>query len=309
MDTGSQLPAREALLQLPNYSAEDLGLIMSSVGCPFQCTYCQNIYGRKVRYRDIENVVDEIEMLVHKHDVKHISFKDECFTISRKRCKEFGDALARRKLRVTYTVTTRCDLIDAELLSILKRSGCVGISVGIESGSDRILEYMKKKITVADIKRAVRFLNRSGLFWSAYFIVGLPMETAEEMEQTYDLMKWAKPHYLGASVYAPYPKTEMFSYLERLGIVDANVDNEHFFTRNRLDYYYVDPKRRVENYEYSEFIRLTERIIQGAEVLNKRPSALARRVLSRRQLYTHNPRQVVVDARKLANWVLPSRKR
>ena len=109
-------PDRDKLMSVEKYSSEDMGVIMSSRGCPFRCTYCFHMWNRRVRFRSAENVVDEIQLVKEKYGTQQFAFKDDTFTVNRKRLEELCDLLIKRQLGVNWECTTRVDVLDEERL-------------------------------------------------------------------------------------------------------------------------------------------------------------------------------------------------
>ena len=184
------------------------GFIMSSRGCPYPCLYCsptlRNSYGKKMRFRSAKNVVDEMEYLV-RLGCTVIHFKDDIFTVNRPRTIELCEEMIRRKVGLSWTVQTRADCVDEELLKLMRRAGCCTVSFGIESGSQRILEVLRKKETVEDSIRAAEATRAAGLHMVNFFLLGNPTETIEDMEQTLTLAKQLDPDLLQVGFFTPYP--------------------------------------------------------------------------------------------------------
>lgn len=160
-------------------------------GCPFPCTFCAGpaINGHKIRRRSIKNVMDEIQVLMTEHGVRELHILDDNFSMDRDYVHEWCNALIEQDLKLTWCCPNgmRLDTLDPELVRNMKKAGCYYISVGIESGSDRILKHMKKGFTVADIKERVSMIRAEGLDVNAFFIIGYPAETREDIEATIKL--------------------------------------------------------------------------------------------------------------------------
>jgi radical SAM superfamily enzyme YgiQ (UPF0313 family) len=184
------------------------GFLLSSRGCPYPCVYCsptlRNTYGRKMRYRSAENVVDEMEYLVGLGTTV-LHFKDDIFTISKDRVMTLCDEILRRGLRVSWTCQTRADCVDLALLKRMRKAGCCTVSYGVESGSARILEILRKQETVDDALNAARWTREAGLFLVTFYLLANPTETIEEMEMTLALAKKIDPDILQVGFFTPYP--------------------------------------------------------------------------------------------------------
>ncbi len=186
--------------------------VISSRGCPFACRYCSSslFMGHRYRARSAENVVDEIEWLCEEFGARHIAFSDDTFTLGKKRVLEICNEIKRRGLEVTWSCSSRIDTITAEMLRIMKSAGCVAIYYGIESASKRILEYYKKKISLEKAKEVVKATKRAGIAAICSFIVGAPMETKREMNETLRFALRLDPDYAQFSILTPYPGTEIY---------------------------------------------------------------------------------------------------
>ena len=202
------------------YSPEDMGLIMTSRGCPFSCTFCATD-NRQVRYRSIEHVLREIRHVRDTYGTVHFTLKDDSFTVDKKRVAEFCDALTREDLRIGWECNTRVDLVTEEMLRTMKRAGCNSVKVGIESGSERVLERMNKRITLDQIRAAAGLFRKVGIHWTGYFLIGTPGESLEDIYRTLDFMYEIRPDFAAIGVYEPFPETVMFHEGIRRGLVKA----------------------------------------------------------------------------------------
>lgn len=204
--------------------------IVTTRGCPFRCTFCAAgcISGRKIRHRSVENVVDEIEMLRRKYGVREIHIEDDNFTGRKGYVLEFCELLRRKVPGMVWTCPNgvRIDTLDREMLDAMKSSGLYFLSVGAESGSNRILRMMRKSLTVERIEEKVRLIHHAGIRVSGFFILGFPGETAEEMEET---VRFALRLPLARASFAnfqPFPGCEEFARLRESG--ELSVDWEMF---------------------------------------------------------------------------------
>ena len=184
------------------------GFAMTSRGCPYPCLYCsptlRNSYGRKMRFRSVENVVEEMRYLT-RLGVTALHFKDDIFTINRERTLELCEAIQRAELDLSWTVQTRADCVDTELLMAMRAAGCCTVSYGIESGSPRILDVLRKKETVEEAILAAEATRRAGLFMVNFYLLANPTETMADMEMTLALAKRLDPDLLQVGFFTPYP--------------------------------------------------------------------------------------------------------
>jgi anaerobic magnesium-protoporphyrin IX monomethyl ester cyclase len=295
-------PARDLLMDQKNYSSEDMGVVMASRGCPFNCSYCCHVWGRKVRFRSVNSIVEEIKLVRSRHGTTQFEFKDDSFTVDRKRTVQLCDRIVAEGLGINWGCSTRVNLLDEELVEKMKAAGCNAVKLGIETGSERILKETDKGVTFAQMRKAASLLNKHGLFWSGYFMMGLPMETEEDIRRTYAFMKELNPYYAGLGVYNPFPKTTLFDQGVRMGLLHEDVELEHFFTRNPKDYYFVDPSRRVATIDGTTFNDLAGSMMAAFHKHNTQMKNIIRRGWARRNAYKSDFRLLVGDAAKAIKW-------
>jgi len=185
-------------------------------GCPFTCSFCsQWKFWRDYRVRDPIKVVDEIETLVRDHQVGFFILADEEPTIHRKKFIAFCEELIRRDLGVLWGINTRVTdiLRDEALLPLFRRAGLVHVSLGTEAAAQLKLDRFNKETTVAQNKKAIALLRDAGIVTEAQFIVGLENETAETLEETYQMARDWNPDMANWAMYTPWPFSDLFQEL------------------------------------------------------------------------------------------------
>lgn len=186
--------------------------ILTSRGCPFACTFCGSPVNmtRHYRTRPISQVLDEIELLYRQYAVREIHIIDDMFSLQKERVMAFCDGLEARRLRISYTFPNglRLNSLDREMLLRMKETGVYAFTVGIESGSDRILRAMKKGLTTELIRQQVSLVAECGLDPSGFFILGFPDETRADMEATLRFSRSLPLIRAHFSNYLPLPGTE-----------------------------------------------------------------------------------------------------
>lgn len=199
--------ARETLIGLKNYNPNDLGFIMTSRGCPNSCNFCcsESLWGKKIRTRNISNVVEEMDSIHNKYRTNKFYITDDTFTLNEKRVKEFCDKVSERTY--SWSCLTRADRLNERMLEQMINSGCYMIKIGIESGSQRVLDLMNKQINVKQIEDTAKLLNKNAMPWLAYLMIGVPGETEKNVDETMDLVKRINPSYISSAIYTPYPGT------------------------------------------------------------------------------------------------------
>jgi radical SAM superfamily enzyme YgiQ (UPF0313 family) len=217
-------PDRESLHRIDSYRPDDMSMIMTSRGCPFDCTFCSSLWERRARFRSIDNILAEIVYLRERFGIENVYFKDDTFTVNRKWILAFCDALKQKDLGVKWECLTRIELVDEELILRMREAGMFNLKIGIETGSERLLKATHKNITLAQIREGAAVLRRLGQRWSAFFMLGYPDETEEEMRQSRELIEEIRPTYVSMSVLVPYPGCETYFQLERDGVLTAEAD-------------------------------------------------------------------------------------
>lgn len=220
-------PARH-LLPMEKYNAiimkKPMTLMVASRGCPFNCSYCfkdENIW--VYRKRDPKRVVDEMEHCIDEYKVKEIAFSDDCWP-DKKYLAAVCNEMLGRGLKIAWETPQRVDLVNSDLLKLMKKSGCMRLRYGVESGSPRILKLMNKGITIDQVKTAFRLTKKVGIENFAYFIVGYPTETRQEFEMSMKLAKEIDPDWVMYCVATPYPNTEMWN----LAVKDYGYDPKYW---------------------------------------------------------------------------------
>jgi radical SAM superfamily enzyme YgiQ (UPF0313 family) len=297
-------PARELLWNKNTYNSEDMGLLMTSRGCPYNCFYCAtSIWERKTRYRSINNVINEIKLVMDNYDTQQFTFKDDSFTVNRQRVIEFCDKLKEENLDISWDCNTRVDLIDEKLLRIMKSAGCNSIKVGIETGSDRLLKLINKKTTLTQARKAAKLIRKAGIHWTGYFMMGLPSETKQETYQTLKFMRELRPDFASLSVYEPFPGTRLFEIGIEKGLVQKERTLEDFYNICPKYYYVKDIKKRVDTMPNEEFEQLESQIKRAFHRYNMGLGKLAKRAMSRSKVYLHEPAIFFGDIKRLWNWL------
>jgi len=200
--------ARDAVLGC-DYNRFRVHCLTTARGCPYTCSFCSDrkLWGGKVRRRSVDNVIAELKHLEQNYKVDVVDFSDGTFTYDRKYVEAFCDAVIKNKIGLRWRCTARYDNLDESLLKLMKRANCGGLYLGAESGSDRILDTMDKKITAAQIMRVSKMVHNAGLDSITAILIGLPDETKEDIETTLNLMRHLKTGIFDVSSFIPLPGT------------------------------------------------------------------------------------------------------
>ena len=195
--------------------------MLTTRGCTFQCQYCSSseMMGRRYRMRSVDNVIEEIREVQDKYHVKDIEFIDDTFTLNMKRAAEVMKAIVREKLDVRLSLSSRVNTINEELMQYLKKGGTTNIYYGIESGSQRVLDLMKKGIKLEQAEAAVALAKKYKIGVLGSYILGYPGETPEEMDQTIKFSIKLNTDYAQYSILTPFPGTPIYYELDRKGLI------------------------------------------------------------------------------------------
>ncbi len=199
--------------------------ITTSRGCPFPCTFCvypQTLMGRGFRLRSVENVVDEIGYIVeHFPQAKAIFFEDDTMTVNKKRCKEMAELIIQKGIKISWTANARVGL-DFETMRIMKEAGCRSLCVGFESGSQKVLDNMKKKIKLEEMENFMSHAKKAGIIIHGCFMAGLPGETKETLGETLELAKRLNPDTVQFYPVMVYPGTEAYLWYNERGLINTS---------------------------------------------------------------------------------------
>lgn len=186
--------------------------IIGSRGCPFNCSFCDHtITGRKVRYRNPEDVIAEMLFLEQRYSPDDIFYFDDLFTVNKKRVVTFCRLLQKYSLKTSWSAQGRVDSVDEEMLEAMKLAGCTELMFGVESGSDKILEYLVKGFTREKIIHTFDICHQLKMKAGAYLIIGVPGETRRDILDTISLVERIEPTLLNYSFLTPFPNTPLYT--------------------------------------------------------------------------------------------------
>ncbi len=255
------------LLPMERYHYEVLGenftLFEMSRGCASDCTFCLlKTYGVGVRKKSVDKLMQEVEYGIRKFGVRTAYFMDLEFTVLRKQVVDFCERLIRKNWEFTWCCQTRLDLVDDELLDLMKRAGCRLIHFGVEAGSDDVLKLVDKGISVKAIEDGMRRVHAAGIESACFFIMGFPESTKKDMADIVRFAKRLSPTYALFHVAAPYPGTKLYEQVKN--------DPNFRFSDGGLF-----PEAIEANFKVGELKRMTRTAYLGYYL---RPSYLAARV-------------------------------
>jgi anaerobic magnesium-protoporphyrin IX monomethyl ester cyclase len=257
-------PARELLkldlyVGVPTFGLHRKGLkgteLFTSRGCPEDCIFCslpRVMGGKAVRFRSSDHVLAEVEECINKFGFNHFTIEDDTFTLSKSRLDKICNGF--KKLGVTYDCDTRVDFADLDVFKLLKETGCLKVAMGVESGSPRILELIKKRITPDQVIEAFRNAQKVNLMNQAFFIVGShPSETMEDIKMSMKLIRKINPDFAVINIMTPFPGTELFDIMKERGLLN-NINYDKF------DCLHGKPDWRTEIFSGDELIKIQKKL-------------------------------------------------
>lgn len=299
-------------LPYPSYSVEELeayrsifpvrlpkrvtwGYTIGMRGCPHDCVFCSEVMrvsvGKKLRRRSAANVADEFEHMA-RQGVNIVSFQDDSFSAHRGFVQGICNELIARNSDMPWMARVRVDEVDFELLELMKQAGCIMLGIGVESGSQRIIDEMNKTKRVqswADLCRNVfRWTRELGIGTNAYYVIGNPTETREEIEQTIRLAQELNSDSIQVHFYTPYPGSKAW---ERYKNLIADVDSRQMF-------HYATPKFALSEVPVHDLVKLRSEFYRRYIL---RPLFVFDHLRKHWRFYLHNPDilQTLLGIRKL----------
>jgi anaerobic magnesium-protoporphyrin IX monomethyl ester cyclase len=255
-------PARE-LLPLSRYQGQDplkktpMTHLVASRGCPFDCVFCSEaaVFGHIHRRRNFMSVVDEVECLINDYGMKGLSFYDDLFTLDKSWVISICKEIINRRITIDWQALSRVNSVDQEVLTWMKKAGCGMIFYGFESGSQQILDNIRKKQTIEQIMTAARLTKKAGIGIIGFFMIGNPGETQDTIYQTIKLARRIKPEHCEFTILRAEPGSHLYNqYIDTIRARRPSWDEYYSFT--------IDPNKMVtvgtdlSNQELIDFRRL-----------------------------------------------------
>lgn len=221
-------------------------------GCPYTCNWCSRaVYGQSYRRRSPKLVVDEMEFIQKNYQVDTIWFVDDVFTVSHKWLEEFKDEVVKRKLNFPFECITRADRLNEEVLQLLKQSGCFRVWIGAESGSQKVIDAMDRRVTVEQVRTMIQLAKKFQIQTGTFIMLGYPGETEADIEETIHHLKVADPDLYTITVAYPIKGTPLYAEVESRFVKKLNwessTDRDIDFTRTYRRKYYDYALRRLYN--------------------------------------------------------------
>lgn len=196
-----------------------------SRGCPYACYYCSRpSISKKVRYRSVDNLIDEIKH-VYKYCFGKIDFQDDTFTMDNVRVLQLCERIGRENLKLAWRCNTRIDLVDEEIIFAMKKAGCELIHFGIEAGNERIRRDVVKKGSFSNkqIYDVFKMCKKHGIKTAGYFMIGHPQETKQDIEETKKVIFNSGLDLLGLSIPIPFPGSRLYDFAKQEGVINEKI--------------------------------------------------------------------------------------
>lgn len=208
-------------------------VIKVSRGCPFHCFFClaTPVSGAKVRKRSPQNIVDEIKECVEKYGIKNFLFWSDIFNIDKEWVMQLCQLIIDSGLDITWSANTRADTADEEMALKMYESGCRLVSIGVESGSQEMLDKIGKRITLDDVRLTVKIFKKAGIKIYNYFVIGLPWEDEETVEDTIDFAIELNSDFISFYTATPLPGTKFYEYAKEHKLInsDTSFSSAYFY--------------------------------------------------------------------------------
>ena len=224
-------PARH-LVDNSIYTRPDNGKVQAVIkvsrGCPYPCFFClaTPVSGAKVRRRSVENIIAEIRECVEKYNITNFVFWSDIFNIDKSWTISLCNAIMESGLKITWSANTRANTMDEDMTKLMYEAGCRLVSIGVESGSQEILNRIGKKITLSEIRETVRILKKNRIKIYNYFVIGLPWETERTVEETIKFAIELDSNFVSFYTATPLPGTRFFEYAMTNHLIDDGMDFE-----------------------------------------------------------------------------------
>lgn len=199
-------------------------IIRVSKGCPNHCFFClaSPLNGKTVRFKDPELIVKEIKECIEKYEIRDFIFWSDIFNSNNDWVQRLCRLIIDENLKINFSTNTRVDTVDFETLCLMRKAGCSLVSIGIESGSQEILDKIGKKININQIKSAIKTIKKAKIQIYAYYVIGLPWETKETISKTYKLAKELNTHYASFYTAAALWGTRFYDYVKKNRLGEIN---------------------------------------------------------------------------------------
>jgi radical SAM superfamily enzyme YgiQ (UPF0313 family) len=192
--------------------------LVTSRGCPNKCIFCdRSVFGSHCRVFSAEYIMEMIRNLYNNYGIREILFEDDTFVMFKPRLTTICESIIREKLNISWSCLGRADMVSQDILMLMKRAGCWQIAFGIESGDQRIVDFIKKKISLDKMKKAITLTKEAGIMTKGFFIIGLPTETKESIKHTIDFIDTIPLDDISINMFTPFPGSKIYQTAKEFG--------------------------------------------------------------------------------------------
>lgn len=247
--------AKTCLIDYEKFPQQAFKYLFSIRGCANNCSFCgsRNIWSRKVRFRSVENIIEEIKQ-IQKTGINYVQFDDDTFGVKKSFIKKLCNAMKTECPGLNWSCEIHVNLVDDETIGVMKSAGCRSIMIGVESGNNEILKEIRKDITIEEALTAAQTIKRHKIYLQTFFIVGYPQETHDSLNDTINAMTTFPADIVVYSIFTPYFGTELFDYCKKQGSVSDDFDPslynhqspENYFCPNIPKDVFKDRVRKLE---------------------------------------------------------------
>lgn len=224
-------PARH-LIDNSKYKRPDnnkpLAVIRVEKGCPYGCFFClvESLSGKSIRFRNPDNIVKEIKECIEKYNIKNFVFWADLFIFDKEWVKELCNKILAENLKISWSATTRVNTIDYEIAKLMKKSGCKYICMGVENGNQEALDRANKNLDLQQVKMVHKVLKKVGLKTLTHYIIGLPWETEDTINDTIKFAVTLNSNYASFNIATPFPETKFYDYVVEKGLLDKDAQRD-----------------------------------------------------------------------------------
>ncbi|MCC6733099.1 MAG: radical SAM protein, partial [Candidatus Omnitrophica bacterium] len=217
-------------------------------GCPEKCVFClaPRVAGRENRVRSVSNIIGELEDCVNQHGIRNFLFRSDTFTLDPEWVIELCLGIERSGLRIKWSCNSRVDTLNGEMLRSMREAGCWLVSFGVESGSQEILDLMKKNITKEQVRAAVNLCKLEGILTSVYFVIGSPWESEATFQETVEFAKQIEPDFVEFFYAYPFEGTEMYVIAANEGLLERGTYPSAAYSKPAMPTKYLTLERLGE---------------------------------------------------------------
>jgi radical SAM superfamily enzyme YgiQ (UPF0313 family) len=244
----------------------------TSRGCPFRCTYCHDVFGKKFRARSPQKVIDEMELLHDRFGIRSFQFYDDIFNFDKKRVLEICRLIVEKgwKIDMQFPNGVRADMMDVELLAALKSAGTIRVNYAIESASPRIQKSVRKFLKLDKVKKLIEDTDRMGILVHGYFMLGFPGETREEIQSTIDWAVNSRLHTAAFYLVCPFEGTPLSEQYVAPAKETHGTDWEYFNNPHSMSEVPAAELKKLQREAYLKFYLNPLRMLRFARLLPRK---------------------------------------